>query len=171
MFSSRRLASASGCSRIVAAGASNERDGCCTTIVAWVDRFPPPPALPPFGYEKFTVGYAVPQAHRRCGVTSRRRRGESLCPPLSLSLSLSRSLFLSFSIFRPRHRSPATPLVCALARSRCESRPPRGPRTTLFLMIRPPSRRDRRDRPCPRAGRHARKSCRRVSGGIAMTLT
>jgi len=110
MFSSRRLASASGCSRIVAAGASNERDGCCTTIVAWVDRFPPPPALPPFGYEKFTVGYAVPQAHRRCGVTSRRRRGESLCPPplsLSLSLSLSFSFLLYFSSPSSFSRDPS----------------------------------------------------------------
>jgi len=59
MFSSRRLASASGCSRIVAAGASSDRDGCCTTIVAWVDRLLPPPALPPFGYEKFIVRYPV----------------------------------------------------------------------------------------------------------------
>lgn len=61
MFSSRRLLSVSGCSRIVAAGASSDRDGCCTTIVAWVDRLPPPPALPPWPFMKqFTVRYDPP---------------------------------------------------------------------------------------------------------------
>lgn len=74
MFSSRRLTSASGCRRIVAAGASSDKDGCCTTIVAWVDRLPAPPAFPPFGYEKFHPLSLRPGSFWFCGSRGPRRR-------------------------------------------------------------------------------------------------
>jgi len=102
MFSSRRLASASGCSRIVAAGASNDKDGCCTTIVAWVDRLLPP--LPPFGYEKFTIRYPVFSSSLISRDTNRRKREPSLSLPRPRSRVSSHSALaecISGILFRP----------------------------------------------------------------------
>lgn len=103
MFSSRRLASASGCSRIVAAGASSDKDGCCTTIVAWVDRLLLPPALPPFGYKKFTVRYPLLGLVDLAGHESAGEREKRLSSPRPRARVSSHSALTEcvFGVFRP----------------------------------------------------------------------